>query len=237
MLFDEFEKTGDEASQNKWLSVLDGVNPTKALQLFTSNSLMRISTFIRNRPGRIHFMYEYDQLTEDFVRVYCENRGIPQYADNIVELSNSIESFNFNVLSALTSDILLYGESPDEAIKHLNVTPTLRHTYRVEIKNDKGELIGSEMIYDTSHDIFTSSQGHWHINVSPENIIDDQEYVEVYTNASTQRSYIFVPPSATYSAKYCGKEVMVVFTEIFTKKSGVKKTEARLGRLSSKKSV
>lgn len=71
ILFDEFEKVYDRDSQEKILTLLDGMFPTKKLFILTCNDLGRVDTHMVNRPGRIYYMLEFNGLDESFIHEYA----------------------------------------------------------------------------------------------------------------------------------------------------------------------
>ena len=74
ILFDEFEKTyRDNNDQEAILTLLDGIYSSKKLFIFTSNDKYRINEHMRNRPGRIFYMLEYEGLTKEFIEEYCND--------------------------------------------------------------------------------------------------------------------------------------------------------------------
>ena len=82
-LFDEFEKVYSSRgmdhddfyhnhhlnpSQDSLLTLLDGVYSSKMLFLITSNDKNKISSNMRNRPGRIYYVIDFAGLPPDFIR-------------------------------------------------------------------------------------------------------------------------------------------------------------------------
>lgn len=124
VLFDEFEKIYDRDDQTKMLTLLDGVFPTKKLFVLTCNDKWRVDRHLRNRPGRIHYLINYGGVTAEFIREYCiDNLQDQQFIEHICKLSTAFTHFNFDMLKALVSEMNLYNESPDQALKILNINP------------------------------------------------------------------------------------------------------------------
>jgi hypothetical protein len=73
ILFDEFEKVYDKDDQEKMLTLLDGVYPSKKLFVLTCNDKWRVDTHMRNRPGRIFYSLDFKGLEQDFIIEYCED--------------------------------------------------------------------------------------------------------------------------------------------------------------------
>lgn len=124
ILFDEFEKVYDSEDQEKALTLLDGVYPTKKLFVLTCNNKYRIDENMRNRPGRIFYMLDYKGLDPQFIIDYCnDNLNNKVYIDKIVELAALFEQFNFDMLKALVEEMNRYNETPQDALKMLNAKP------------------------------------------------------------------------------------------------------------------
>ena len=62
ILFDEFEKVYDDEDQEKALTLLDGVFPSRKLFVITCNDKWRVNEHMRNRPGRIYYMIDFKGL-------------------------------------------------------------------------------------------------------------------------------------------------------------------------------
>lgn len=124
ILFDEFEKVYDSEDQEKALTLLDGVYPTKKLFVLTCNNKYRIDENMRNRPGRIFYMLDYKGLDPAFIEEYCHDTlNEKKHISKIVELAALFEQFNFDMLKALVEEMNRYGETPQDALKMLNAKP------------------------------------------------------------------------------------------------------------------
>ena len=126
ILFDEFEKIYDEEKQEQVLTLLDGVYPSKKLFILTCNSKYRVDAHMKNRPGRIYYMLDFYGLDAAFIREYCEDALKEEYKghiDTILNITSIFTAFNFDMLKALCEEMNRYGESPQEALKMLNVKP------------------------------------------------------------------------------------------------------------------
>jgi hypothetical protein len=124
VLFDEFEKVYSSDEQEELLTLLDGIYSTKKLFMLTSNDKWRVDSHMRNRPGRIFYMIDFKGLDEAFIREYClENLANPEpkTVDTVVNISSVFAAFNFDMLKALVEEMNRYGETPQEAMRILNV--------------------------------------------------------------------------------------------------------------------
>lgn len=125
VFFDEFEKVYSRSEdQMQLLTLLDGAFPSKKLFILTVNDAFKTDYHMKNRPGRIFYSMDYSGISEEFIREYCEDRlNEKNYIDEIVILSKFFSAFNFDMLAALVEEMNRYGESPNEAVKILNVKP------------------------------------------------------------------------------------------------------------------
>lgn len=143
VLFDEFEKVYDRDDQEKILTLLDGVFPTKKLFLMTSNDKYRVDYHMRNRPGRIFYMIDFKGLSAEFITEYCdENLKNKEHTKKIVQVSLLFSEFNFDMLKALVEEMNRYNDTPQEALKMLNVKPEFSSgsKYDVEVIRDGKSL-------------------------------------------------------------------------------------------------
>lgn len=137
VMFDEFEKVYDRETQEQMLTLLDGVFPSKKLFILTTNDKWRVDGHMRNRPGRIFYMMDFKGLDAGFITEYCEeNLKAPQHIDTIMRITSMFSQFNFDMLKALVEEMNRYGETPQEALKMLNVKAEFSDSvsYDVELK-------------------------------------------------------------------------------------------------------
>jgi hypothetical protein len=150
VLFDEFEKVYPTDVQEKMLTLLDGVFPSKKLFLFTSNSSSRINSHLMNRPGRIFYVLKYAGLDSEYITQYCNDVLVDKsYIDEICRLSLLFSAFNFDMLKALVEDMNRYNESPTQVMKLLNAIPedTGNNSFDVELSY-KGEWFNKGQLDD-----------------------------------------------------------------------------------------
>jgi hypothetical protein len=152
-LFDEFEKVyagkddefgGSNPHQDAMLTLLDGTYTTKMLFILTTNNKNRVSTYMRNRPGRIFYVIDFAGLSADFIREYCNDKvqdktKIPQ----IVAVAALFEAFSFDMLQALVEEMNRYDETPGQVLDFLNVRPefTRGTNYLIQKLVVDGEVI------------------------------------------------------------------------------------------------
>ena len=143
ILFDEFEKVYDNESQEKALTLLDGVFPSRKLFVITCNDKWRVNEHMRNRPGRIYYMLDFKGLDPVFIEEYCKDVLInKQYIAKIVEISALFEQFNFDMLKALVEEMNRYNESPQDALKMLNAKPEFNNNGKFDVQlTINGEVV------------------------------------------------------------------------------------------------
>lgn len=124
ILFDEFEKVYDKDDQEKLLTLLDGVYPSKKLFVLTCNDKWRVDSHMRNRPGRIFYMLDYKGLDQEFIIEYCEdNLNNKTHISTICKIGMMFAQFNFDMLKALVEEMNRFNETPQESMKMLNAKP------------------------------------------------------------------------------------------------------------------
>lgn len=124
VLMDEFEKVFDRDDQEEILSLLDGMSRSKHLFVLTVNSLERLDSHLVNRPGRIFYHFSFKGLDSSFVEEYCGKHLDNQaHREEVLAISSSMVSFNFDMLKALVEESNRYGESPLTAVQDLNINP------------------------------------------------------------------------------------------------------------------
>ena len=124
ILFDEFEKVYDKDDQEKMLTLLDGVYPSKKLFVLTCNDKWRVDSHMRNRPGRIFYSIDFKGLEQDFIIEYCQdNLNKVEQTGSVCRVAAMFDQFNFDMLKALVEEMNRYDETASEAMRMLNAKP------------------------------------------------------------------------------------------------------------------
>ena len=152
VIFDEFEKMYDDDDQEKMLTLLDGVYPTKKLFVLTCNNLWRVDKHILNRPGRLFYHLKYNGLEHAFIEEYCEEKltnkaEIPA----IVKIASMFYAFNFDMLKALVEEMNRFGFTAMQAVEMLNISPERSpdNDFKVELYFDgKKAAVTSPAVFD-----------------------------------------------------------------------------------------
>jgi hypothetical protein len=149
ILFDEYEKVYDREQQEKMLTLLDGVFPSKKLFVLTCNDKWRVDAHMRNRPGRIFYMLDFNGLDAEFICEYCEDRlKDKQHIERLVQIAGTFDQFNFDMLKAVVEEMNRYGESPQEAMAMLNAKPEFSGASEYDV----GLFVNGEQIPDNLMD-------------------------------------------------------------------------------------
>ena len=137
VIFDEFEKVySDKKDQEAILTLLDGVYPSKKLFILTVNDKYKVDINMKNRPGRIYYMLDFEGLDLDFIKEYCEDNLLyKDKIDSICKFSQVFDSFNFDMLKAMVEEINRYNENVNDVMRFLNTKPEFNNgsEYNVEI--------------------------------------------------------------------------------------------------------
>mmetsp|Transcript_7350 Transcript_7350/g.7925 ORF Transcript_7350/g.7925 Transcript_7350/m.7925 type:complete len:403 (+) Transcript_7350:86-1294(+) len=142
VIFDEFEKVYNCYEKKKqMLTLLDGVYSTQKLFILTCNDKWSLDVNMRNRPGRIFYMIDYNGLDIAFIQDYCEeNLSAKEHIPQIVAISKVFMAFNFDMLKAMVEEMNRYNESPMDVLELLNVQPHYEsdtcYTYRMFDKDE-----------------------------------------------------------------------------------------------------
>lgn len=125
ILLDEYEKIYKGSDQEKLLSILDGSFPSKMLFLLTINDITRMNENMLNRPGRIHYIRQYDGLDMNLIiEILNDKLNDKNHLDDIVEIFSYLGEVSMDMVISLIDECNLYSsESPKDLIKDLNLRP------------------------------------------------------------------------------------------------------------------
>jgi hypothetical protein len=132
VLFDEYDKVfreydieGDECSQNALLTLFDGtLSSAKKLFIMSCNDVYRVSEYMINQPGRIHYHIRFKPPTEEEIAEYCNDNIEDEYKSimpKIQELSNRT-ALSYDMLRAICFEVNNLQETDlSEIVKDLNI--------------------------------------------------------------------------------------------------------------------
>jgi len=161
VLFDEFEKNfrDDEHndSQEKLLSLFDGIDDGKKLFVITCNRPRELNEYLLNRPGRFHYHFTITVPTKDEVREYMNDNLIgdaKQYIDKLVNASSSYR-FTYDILRAIVFE-LNNGYELNETLEDLNISKdiTLRVTAEATFTNGLVATFDDTLYIDPQYDVY-----------------------------------------------------------------------------------
>lgn len=144
VIFDEFEKIyqtgGDDdnsGAQKELLTLFDGMTTGKKLFCITCNELNRISKFMINRPGRIHYHIKWATPTKEEVKEYLidnvEQGGNIEGIETFSTLAQTYD-FTYDALRAIAFELSL-GESVKSILTDLNITAESYIDYKPTLIN------------------------------------------------------------------------------------------------------
>ena len=157
MIFDEFEKVYDNKQQSQLLTLLDGAYPSNKLFIFTSNDKNNINTYMKNRPGRIFYTFNYPVVDPVFVREFCDdNLADKTQTDSIVNYANMYTFVNFDMIAAMVEEMNRYGENLDQVLTVLNIAPEMSgfETHTLTAKFETHSVVIDERFYDFDPNAF-----------------------------------------------------------------------------------
>lgn len=145
IIFDEFEKVYDKMEhQNPLLTFLDGNNSeVKHCTIISINDKGSISNYMKDRPSRFYYSFEYDSLEDDVIREYLDKNLIPENnntkkIDEIEFILKNFRESNFDILQAFVEEVNRYpNENLEEIVKDLNITyygSSNKDSYKVTLK-------------------------------------------------------------------------------------------------------
>lgn len=133
VFIDEFEKVYPDSVQPDLLSILEGSLEGRKIFLFTSNS-DKISTYMLNRPGRIHYLKRFEGLSPDIIEEIIESNLLNKdHKKELLEVLDIVGIVNMDILLSLINEMNLYGESAKQSVKELNILPDSRTTFDADV--------------------------------------------------------------------------------------------------------
>ena len=166
MIFDEFEKVYDYQTQNKILTLFDGVYPTKKLFVLTTNDAYSVNNFLKNRPGRIYYSFKFDTLAQEFIKEYCEdNLNDKSQIPSVLKYTQVFSFFNFDMLAAAVEEMNRYAEPLAEVLEYLNIVPENKSTETYVIRFTVGDFT---KVLEKNHKGFSPNNFDYYVNVEEE---------------------------------------------------------------------
>lgn len=151
VMFDEFEKvfngSKDKESQDKLLSLFDGLSQTKRLYVVTVNEIGRVNQYMVNRPGRFHYHLQFNYPSMEEIEMYLKDKLKPEFHDQIVLVQRFANRFdlNYDSLRAIAFELNL-GYGFLETMEDLNISSSENESvkYNVAIHHSNGLVVNQE---------------------------------------------------------------------------------------------
>ena len=159
VLFDEFDKTfnsnrnkGDASDpQTEMLGLFDGISISKKLFIITCNSLVQLSDFLVNRPGRFHYHFRFSYPGAAEIKEYLKDRNISETEiEKVVNFSAKVR-LNYDCLRAISFE-LETGETFENCINDLNIVNTEYQEYNIVVYFKNGQKLKRQYSMDLFSD-------------------------------------------------------------------------------------
>lgn len=162
LVFDEFGKmyaadsrhSEKKPPQSALLSLMDGIDKTKRMFIFTENSQLDVSEFMLNRPSRVYYHFKYKKLDEASIMGYCKDTGVDlAVTKDIIDLARRLRIFSFDMLQSIVEEHLRFDCSIEEVKTELNIDVTEDRGAMMEVikiveraTNKECEIVGSKRV-------------------------------------------------------------------------------------------
>ena len=140
---DEFRKLMCYDTESMMLSFLSD-STYKRLFILTENNVNAISPFIKNRPGRVRYHFEFNKLEEEVIDEYCYDRNVDDaFVTQLHQLYRKSCVFSFDHLQALVKEHLAYPSDNIETLlsvlnlKVLTKEPFISVTEVINVDTDE----------------------------------------------------------------------------------------------------
>jgi len=125
LFIDEIDKVykGKE-NKDKLLSLLDGLQCTHpCLFLMTCNNMFDLHDCMINRPGRCHYLFEYDTLSTVVAEEFIEdNLEFKEFETEIKQFSHLYYPLSIDILKAIVEEVNFQKKGLHDVLNVLNVS-------------------------------------------------------------------------------------------------------------------
>lgn len=117
IMMDEFGKAfGWRSAQDKFLSLLTD-RSKRILWIFTENSIHSINEYLRNRPGRIRYLINFNKLPYSVLTDYLDDHKVDEgFRDELIDVYKDASKFSFDYLQAIISE---HYYAPDKTLNEI----------------------------------------------------------------------------------------------------------------------
>lgn len=141
ILFDEFAKNFDYHLQEKMLTMFNNLDNKNRFLAISENSLRELSDFFLDRPGRIHYLLEFETTDNATIADYCRDHNVTEkLISEILESARKTTNFSFDFLKGIVSEHHIYPEDTlEDMLEFLNLKRLQKRSYLDIIKIEKIE--------------------------------------------------------------------------------------------------
>lgn len=141
IMFDEFAKNFDYHLQEKMLTMFNNLDNKDRFLAISENSLRDLSDFFLDRPGRIHYLLEFETTDNATIEDYCKDHKVTDtLIKQILESARKTTNFSFDFLKGIVLEHHIYPEdSLEEMLEFLNLKRLQKRSYLDIIKIEKIE--------------------------------------------------------------------------------------------------
>lgn len=220
ILFDEFEKIYDYKTQRQILTLFDGVYNSRKLFLVTTNEERDISTYMRNRPGRIYYSFNFDTLGQDFIEEFLDDRlQNKDRKEEVMKYTTVFSFFNFDMLAAVVEEMNRYDESLGDVLEVLNIIPENKssdtHSVTLEVNNEL-------FVINTSYQGFQPNTFEYYVHISdglPQDLRNNKKAMEALTGSVSPSDYNCLEFNSSHIAQFDQRDNRFVY-ELKTPNNG-----------------
>jgi len=131
LVLDEFGKNFNWNLQEKMLTMFNNLEGRNRFMAITENRLNDISDLFLDRPGRIHYLLEFETTDNETIKEYCIHHNISEKLTEEILLSASkIANFSFDFLKGIEIEHSIYPDDTlEEMLKYLNLKKLQNNRY------------------------------------------------------------------------------------------------------------
>jgi len=147
LLFDEIDKIpGDNddvrCATDCMLGFLDGLCLGKKLSVLTVNERDRVNCNFLDRPGRILYHYKFSGITVETAKQFCQDKlEVKEQWPALERIVMFSRNLSFDMLQAIVEECNRFKCSPNEALKILNVNPTISGRFEFSVTSTKNRRV------------------------------------------------------------------------------------------------
>lgn len=132
---DEYERRKvAQDRQDEMLTFFQGSQNSKRLVMLIDNSSHMLSEFFRDRPGRMHYSFNYSGVEADVVKQLAADAKLPADKVEMLQTYSRRYGCTFDVINEIITEWLAFPEDDLETITSIMNVPTLLPTYSVKAR-------------------------------------------------------------------------------------------------------